>query len=190
MRKPAFRERWTRRLEGVWLWSKRKRLDGFKGWVRGLGTRHRVRMEAELSCIKITRDGDKIDYGVVAKRLVTQSFVKRLAAQMAVDFSAADEWKFHGSGTDSTAESNSQSALITEVETRVTGSQVDTSAGTTGNYRSVGTQTYTASRTITEHGLFNAASAGTMLDRSTFSGIVVASGDSIEFTYNLTINPE
>lgn len=180
--RPPFKERWTRRLQGLGTWLSR----GPRGWFRGT-----VRMRATLRACKIDKGTSKrTDYGIVSKRLVTQAFVKRLAAQMAVDFSAADEWKYHASGTGSTAESNGHTALVTEVETRETGTQADVSAGTTGNYRTVATHTYSSAFTIREHGIFNAAAAGTMLDRSLFSSIVVAPGDSIEFTYDLEILPE
>jgi len=39
---------------------------------------------------------------------------------------------------------------------------------------------------VTEHGLFNASSAGTLMDRTVFSAINVVNGDSIQFTYELT----
>lgn len=179
--RPKFTERWRRRIEGVKLISQRG--SGFL--VKG-----RVRMRATLSAVKIARDGTKTHYGVVSKRLVTRAFVKRLAAQMAVDFSAADEWKWHASGTGSSAEANTETALVTEVETREAGTQADVSAGATGNYRTVATHTYGAAFSIREHGIFNASSAGTMLDRSLFAAITVGTGDSIEFTYDLEILPE
>lgn len=168
-------------------------LTNWQRWLALLVTGNlggKVTMKATLRAVKITKNGEKTDYGIVSRRLVTQTFVKRLAAQMAVDFSGADEWKYHGSGTDNTAEANSDAALGVEVDTRVAGTQVDTSAGTTGNYRSVATQTYAGTYTIREHGLFNASTLGVMLDRSVFAGINVFSGDSITFTYDLTINPE
>jgi len=49
----------------------------------------------------------------------------------------------------------------------------------------VGTISYTTTKAITEHGLFNAATAGTLLDRTVFTVINVVSGDSIQFTYEL-----
>jgi len=99
-----------------------------------------------------------------------------------------DAFKYHASGTDNTAESNTDTALGTEVETRATGTQIE---GSSSNiYKSVGTQTYTASRTIYEHGLFSASSGGTLLDRSVIAGQAVENNDQIEWTYQLTVNAE
>lgn len=150
-----------------------------------------ITVYATVSARHIRTDGVIHNYGVVSRKKVTQAFVKRLAAQMAANFAGADNWKYHDSGTSSAAESNADTGLGAPAgPARVVGSQTDTSSGTVGRYRSVGTITYAATQTIVEHGLFNASSGGVLLDRSTFAGIAVISGDSIEFTYELTINPE
>ena len=49
--------------------------------------------------------------------------------------------------------------------------------------------TFDATAAIVEHGIFSQAATGggTLLDRSVFSAINVASGDSIQFTYDLTL---
>lgn len=200
--KPSFRERWGRRFAGL----RRNSLFYPRRWaagihrlfrraksLRGLLTGELVVARATLRVVKIERGGRHIDYGVVSRKKVTQAFVKDLAATLAASagpYATFNDYKFHGSGTDNTGESNAQTALITEVATRSTGTQVDFSSGTTGNYRTVATITYGASFTIVEHGLFNADPSGTMLDRSVFAGIAVASGDSIQFTYELTISAE
>lgn len=173
--RPSFAERWRRRWQGLRWPSK------FQGTVKFRGV---------LRAVKITRDGERVDYGIVSKHLVTQAFVKRLAAQMAADFAAADEWKHHASGTSSAAESNSQTALGTEVATRSAGTQSDVSAGTTGNYQTIATITYGGAFSIREHAVFNAAAVGTMMDRSVFAAITVGTGDSIEFTFTLEAQPE
>jgi hypothetical protein len=99
-----------------------------------------------------------------------------------------ENFKYHASGTDNTAENQTDTALGTEVEsTRATGSQTENGSGT---YRSVGTITYTATRTIVEHGLFSALTVGTLLDRTVFAGIGVVNTDQIEFTFDLTIAAE
>jgi len=56
--------------------------------------------------------------------------------------------------------------------------------------RSVGTQSFTGSGAITEHGLFSVIteSAGVLWDRSVFSAINVDNGDSIEWTYTCTVS--
>lgn len=146
---------------------------------------------ATLSAVHIKADGTRRNLGVVSRKKVTQAFVKRIAAQMAVSFSGADAWKWHASGTGTNAESNGDTALQTDSGVaRVAGTQVDASSGSNGVYTSVGTMAYTSTLAITEHGLFNASTVGTLLDRSVFSAVNVVSGDSIQFTYTLTIAPE
>jgi hypothetical protein len=52
----------------------------------------------------------------------------------------------------------------------------------------VATITLGANRTITEHGVFSASSAGTLWDRSVFSGLPLNFGEAIQFSYDLTLN--
>jgi hypothetical protein len=49
----------------------------------------------------------------------------------------------------------------------------------------VGTATFTASLAVTESGIFNADTNGTMLCRQTFSAVNVVSGDSIQFVWKV-----
>jgi len=51
----------------------------------------------------------------------------------------------------------------------------------------VGTIAYTTTKAITEHGIFNDPTAGTLMDRTVFSAINVVSGDSVQYTYTLTL---
>jgi len=140
--------------------------------------------------IKHFRKGKLLkDYGLVSCRLVTQAFTQYLVDSLQDSTTyPMDAFKYHGSGTDNTAEANSQTALGTEVESRQAGTQVE---GATANiYKSVATITYTASRSIVEHGLFSAATNGTMMDRSVFTAVPVENTDTIEFTYQLTAAAE
>lgn len=122
------------------------------------------------------------DYGVVSRQVVTTAGITALANALVNTFES-ELFNFHASGTGGTAEAIGDTALVTEVETRVAGTQSNPSAGV---YRTVATVSYTATRTITEHGIFSASTVGTLLDRSLFTGIPVVSGDSIQFTYNFT----
>jgi hypothetical protein len=170
------------------LWDKvQKKAHSMKVILEDRG----ILMESALSATIFRADGRVEDLGVICRKKVTQAFVKRLANQLANNFAGADSFKYHDSGTGTTAESNADTGLETPTGlARVAGTQADTSSGTTGNYRTVATITYNASYAITEHGVFNASTAGTLLDRSVFAAINVANGDSIQFTYDLTINPE
>lgn len=129
------------------------------------------------------RTGELVDLGLVSTKVVTD-----VGVQFIVDAfqnsTEVETMHFHGSGTGTTAEAAGDTALVTEVESRANGST--TEGGSANVYRTVGTVGYTASRAITEHGIFSASTGGTLLDRSVFSAINVANGDSIEFTYDLT----
>ena len=130
-------------------------------------------------------DGSIEDRGIVSTRKVTDDFVGLLVDALqgsAVDY---DTFKYHDSGTDNTPEAAADDALKAPCgDARTEGTQIE---GATANiYKSVATHTYGGAYTIVEHGLFNAAAAGVLMDRSVFTGVVVASGDKIEFTYQLT----
>ena len=142
-------------------------------------------LAARLKVKVFTNDGRVVDYGVVSTRVVTTAFVNALVDTLQSPVSAFSDFKYHASGTNNTAESASDTTLGTEVEaSRQVGTQAE---GSSANiYQSVATIGYTASRAIVEHGLFNAASGGTLMDRSVFSPINVANGESIQFTYELT----
>lgn len=136
-----------------------------------------------LYVTKIRPDGSKEDFGLVSTKVVTDAGVAFIVDAFQ-NLTEVENFQFHASGTGTTAEAAGQTALVTEVATRATGSRTE---GASANiYRTVGTISYTGTHAITEHGIFSASSAGTMLDRSLFSAINVINGDSIQFTYDLT----
>lgn len=101
--------------------------------------------------------------------------------------------KYHGVGTGTNAAAEGDTALQTESttalnpdSTRATGSLTEASASV---FRTVGTVTFDASAAITEWGLHSQAATGggTLWSRVVFSAINVTSGDSIQFTYDLTV---
>jgi hypothetical protein len=140
---------------------------------------------AELRGRLVQRDGTVIDFGVLSRRLVTDAGVAFLVDDWADDSADITTLNYHGSGTGTGAEAVGDTALGTAVESRASGTKSQPAAN---QLRSVATISYTASRAITEHGLFSAATAGTLWDRSVFSAINVANGDSIQFTYTCTVN--
>lgn len=140
---------------------------------------------AELRGRLVRRDGTVIDFGVLSRRLVTDAGVAFLVDDWADDSADITTLNYHGSGTGTGAEAVGDTALGTAVESRASGTKSQPAAN---QLRSVATISYTASRAITEHGLFSAATAGTLWDRSVFSAINVANGDSIQFTYTCTVN--
>jgi hypothetical protein len=94
--------------------------------------------------------------------------------------------KYVALGTGAGGAAVGDTALTTEVETRATGTMSTPSSYV---FQVVGTVTLTTGRTITELGLFDqSAVGGTMLIRSTFTGLALDSGDSIQVTATITIS--
>lgn len=138
----------------------------------------------ELRATKYGADGTATDYGVLGYRVVTTAFCEYAVDQLQSESSTWGDFKYHDSGVGGTGEANGDTGIeTTDGESRATGTQTE---GTSVQYKSVGTISYTSTKAIVEHGLFNDASAGTLMDRTVFSAINVVSGDSIEFTYTIT----
>ena len=132
--------------------------------------------------------GDKIeDLGVIAVKMVTDVWAAHLVDALQAADTTFSDYKYHDSGIGTTAEAAADTALETATgQARVVGSQTE---GATGNiYKSVATITYTANYSITEHGLFNAATGPKLADRSIFTAIPITANNRIEFTYQLTAN--
>jgi hypothetical protein len=88
-----------------------------------------------------------------------------------------------GWGTGAGTADKADTTLFTEAsETRVTAS---TSQPSADKNQWVATLTADGAKTITNAGLFNAVSAGSMIVKGDFTGIVLALGDKIEFTISL-----
>lgn len=91
------------------------------------------------------------------------------------------KWVAMGTGAGTAAVSDT--TLFTEVESRTDGtSSRTTTTATNDTYRVVGTITATASRSVTNAGLFDASSGGNLLMKGDFSTINLSTSDSIEFT--------
>lgn len=150
---------------------------------------HHVVMNGKLSA-RVFQSGSWRNLGVIARKKVTTAFVNYLVASLQNGTtSPIDVFKYHDSGIGTNAESNSDTTLQTPTgDARVVGTQVQ--GGSANIYRSVATITYAAGKAVTEHGLFSASSTGTLMDRSVFSVINVATGEKIEFTYELTAQAE
>lgn len=138
-----------------------------------------------LSAVITRADGTKEDIGLICTKVVTTAGVNYLVDGLQSNTTDVALFRFHASGTGVVAENITDTALGTEVATRVSGSQAE---GASANiYRTIATIPYTSTLAITEHGVLSAASAGTLLDRSVFAAINVINGDSIQFTYELTL---
>ena len=175
----------------AWRMRNALRVAFVRGWLAHVLGRLYSRMFGppvllgKMSAVLIRRDGTTLNYGVLGYRVVTTAYVNLLIDELQSSQAAHSTFLYHDSGTGTTAEAAGDTGLLTKVETgRATGTQTE---GASSNiYRSVGTISYTATRAVTEHGLFNASSAGTLMDRTVFSAINVVNGDSIQFTYELT----
>jgi len=125
---------------------------------------------------------------VIARRKVTVVFRNDIVDNLVTDTTAFGDYKFHEVGTSNQAESNADTALIaTSGIARATGTQVEFAAD---QYRSVATITADTTETWQEHGIFNIAAAGVLMDRSIFAGIAVNNLDQVQFTYTITFNAE
>lgn len=149
-------------------------------------------MESALALSVIRRNGHREDLGVVSRKVVTDAGVAFIVDAFQ-NLTEIENFKYHGLGTGTTAEAAAQTALVTESttalnpdSTRATGSTTENAANV---YRTVGTLTFDAAAAITEHGIFSQAAVpgGVLLDRSVFAAVNVASGDSIQSTYDLTL---
>ena len=97
---------------------------------------------------------------------------------------AAPTNHYVGWGTGAGTAAKTDTTLFTEApEARVITTR---SQPASNQNRFVGTITASAGRTITNAGILSLSSGGTLILHSDFTGIVLASGDSIQFTFTLT----
>jgi len=140
--------------------------------------------------IKRYLTGEWEDLGVVSVKKVTTAFANYVVDSLQDSTTyPLDAFTWHDMGDDGTAESNAHTALQNSRETRIN----DTSPGenTANIYQTVATIQASAAYTVNEHGIFNAVSGGTMMDRNLVDNApAVIANDTVEFTYELTVNAE
>jgi hypothetical protein len=94
------------------------------------------------------------------------------------------EPNFVAVGTGAGTATQTDTTISTEVETRVAGtSTLVTTTTTNDTYQVVGTQAITATRALTNAGLFDAVSAGNMFTHGDFATINLVAGDSLQQTW-------
>jgi hypothetical protein len=98
---------------------------------------------------------------------------------------AANAGSHIGAGTGTTTAAKGDTALVTEVGTRVATTVTVSGSGSSAKYRATGTWAFDATRAIAEVGLFSASSAGVLFVRGDFAAINGVSGDSIAFTIDI-----
>jgi hypothetical protein len=143
-----------------------------------------------LKCRVFDKHGKlKQDCGLVGVRQVTVEFVEYLADAMTDSSQPMDHFNAHAMGSGSTAEADTQTALVTQEDGREVGSQ--THGATSNIYRSVATIVATGAYEACEHGIFDTTGAAddVMLDRTIVaSPPTLAVDDEVEWTYDLTIS--
>lgn len=151
----------------------------------------------QLFLTKLTADGEIIDYGLAGLRMVTTAGVRFICDDFNAGSTDITNMKYHGLGTGALTEAVGNTALVTEIttaynpdNTRPTGTQASATVSTNATYTTTGTITVDASVAATEHGIFSQAATGggTLLDATSFTTVNLASGDSLQATYVLTMN--
>lgn len=194
----------VRRAPLSWTLRNSLRWNYVRGWLAYYIIRHIARwfgLMTGIGVLEITvikgDTGERIEYGVVSYRVVTDAGVTYMRDDFNNASGGADIsiFNFHGAGTGTGAEAAGDTALGTESttalnpdSTRATGTR---SVPGSNTFKTVGILTYDADTAVTEHGIFTTSGTGTgtLWDRSKFSAINVvgASGDSISFSYTLTL---
>jgi hypothetical protein len=128
----------------------------------------------------------KRDYGLVSVREVSAAFAKRLVDCLTTSGDALEDFKYHKQGSGSTAETDTETALVAAQSGAILGTQTH---GTSSQiYHSVGTITAMTAYGCREHGVFNASTGGILLDRSVVTNIDLNTDDIVTWTYDLTCN--
>ena len=133
--------------------------------------------------IVVSDSNGKVKQEVTVPNLVVTTGLNFIASRM--EGTDDDIMSHMAIGTDNTAAAVSDTALLDE-EARVS---IDSGEATGNNM--VYTATYpagTATAALTEAGIFNDASAGTMLCRTVFAVINKGTADSMTVTWTITIS--
>ena len=153
-------------------------------------------------------NGRVIDYGVLSRRVITTAGCEYIVDAWNNSTTAPlDVMKYQGCGVGTGAEAIGDTALGTECSAA---GVIDATLCTGGAYRPASTMSQPSSRVIqlaasigfdgpatpgatgyiTEHGIFSAASSGTLMDRSSWTAPISVVDDSvISFVYTCTFTP-
>jgi hypothetical protein len=131
-------------------------------------------------------------YSMTISNLVTNAGMAGVASRVNGNGAEA-AFTYIAIGTGATAAAAADTTLVTEITTNggqranATASRTTTDV-TNDTATLVNTFTFTGSFAVTESGVLNAASAGTLLARQVFSAINVVSGDSLQITWNFDVD--
>lgn len=160
----------------AWLASKATRLPYLVGEWRVLVRR---------------ADGTIEDYGVVCRKLITDAGLVKFADAFHDASFDLSTFKYGGVGSGSTAPAAGDTALGSEYTTQLavdnTRATATSSKPTATSVLKHFTQTFDASVSVAEFGVFSQAATGggTLLDRGTMTALSLGSGDG--FTGKLTV---
>lgn len=132
------------------------------------------------------KDGTVEDLGLQSVREVTAVFANRIVDCMVTSGDALEDFIYHGMGAGSTAETDTQTALVDEKGVKATGT--NTHGASSAIFASVKTMTASSAFGCREHGIFDTLTGGVLLDRSLVTNIELNTDDNVEWTYNLTVN--
>lgn len=148
-----------------------------------------MRADGHLTARVLRSDG-RVELLDLGRNTITDAAVAFMVDDFVAGGATTDitNMNFHhwGTGACTTPPPCTATALVTPgTEARVSGTKSEPAAN---QYRTIATITADATKTITEWGLFSASTGGTAWSLRCFTGIALASGDAIEFTYTLSIS--
>lgn len=151
----------------------------------------KLKFKGELNVLLLDKDG-KVKVDKTERNLVVDSGLEWIASRM-LTTGIPNEMSHMAIGTSSTGELAANTALGAEAQRNALtdGAGNDTSKGTsTGSVvtyiSEFGTET-AGTVAVAEAGIFNAASAGTMLCRTTFGVVTKENTDTLKITWTITL---
>lgn len=158
---------------------------------KGDGVIETIKLRGELQLILKGKDGNLKEHRII-KNTITTVGKAEVAGLMLTDIgTGATSFDYIAIGTGTA----SATALGSEIASgggerrggaNVTGTRITTTT-TNDTAQWVTTFTFTSSFAVTEEGIFNDASAGTMLASQTFAAVNVVSGDTLQITHKIQI---
>lgn len=134
--------------------------------------------------VKHFRSGELFEERDLGTGVITTAGVNLWAADWNNATATIKLATWHDSGTGVTVPTTSDTVMQTPTgNARIIGAQ----SNLLNVYKTIATLAYGGTFAITEWGLFTAVTSGTMFDHRTFTIINVVSGDTIQFTYALTV---
>lgn len=159
------------------------------------GTLSQLSMKTNVNLVLRGPDGVVKDSRDLVNLVTYEGFAEVATLILADDPGTGTGFDYIAIGT-GTGQTASSSTLATEITTNggsriggadVTGTRITTSQ-TNDTAQLQGTYSFTGSLAITESGVFNAATGGTMLCYQDFSAINVSSGDELQITWQIQMS--